>query len=566
MRTAALLTLAGLGLTGCSNDYQITTATRPDVELALDLYSPTYGEFLGDEAIAVTGKVVPAYAVVEIEGERVEVAADGSFVASLPVDGPYRIVDVDARVDTQEVRERVPVFSGLDPAETWPGGLTGRFLPKGMARLGEELGAFVDTLGWADQLSAVLPDYSGSVITLTSLGVSHDPTVVEITPARDGMQALASLRNVTVNYELYVPLISYTETLSVGFERIAVGGLLIPLLDDDGLLSLQLDDAQIDLDEPIFDFGFLQGWLFDIVVGAVNEWVIEPLGEVVLDLVLDQFGAFELGGPFAFEFDLLGTPLSFALTDLYGEELGLGLEAGIGLGEPVSEGRVELPLPDETTPGAEDADLSVALHEGLFQVLMGDALLPMLGDFDLGEFAPLIGTAITTLPGGEQAPAGAVWCLDFDPGTAYAARLQESTNPLAVVYFPDFVLDVGIAEGGGVCNTWLKASLATEIAFGLDGTALDLDISMPEGAVLEYGAEGVDEDELIAELGSFIAGSIGLVAGGLLDIDLADLLGELDTGVLGVLEPEVVGSSPLVDPENPDLHGLYALSLTLWAD
>lgn len=562
MRTVALLSLAGLSLIGCKNDYQITTANREAVDLELDVYSPTYGDFLGDEAIAVTGQVVPNYAVVEIEGEVVDVAPDGTFVHSIPVDGAYRIVDIEARVDTQEAGERIPVFSGQDPAETWPGGLTGRLLPQGMAELGEVLGAFVDDLGWADQLGGVLPSYSGDVISLNALGVFHDPTVVEITPAYGGMQALFSLRNVTINYELNVPIISYTETLSIGFERIAIGGMLIPILDDYGMLSLQLDDAQIDLDEPIFDFAFLEGWLFDIVVGAVSEWVIEPLGEILLDFVLDQFGTFEVGGPFEFEFDLLGTPLSLALTDLYGEELGLGLEAGIGLGEPVSDRDLGLPVPDASTPGAENAHLSVALHEGLIQVLMTDALLPMLGDFDLGTFAPLIGNAITTLPGGEQAPQGASWCLDFDPGTAYVARMQESANPLAVVYLPDFILDVGISEGGGVCNTWLKASLATELALGLDGTALDIGLTIPEGAVLEYGAEDVEEDEVIQALGSFLSGSLGLIAGGLLDIDLTDLLGDLGGGVLGDLQPEIVGSAPM----DPAYEGLYGVSMRLWAD
>ena len=70
MRTALLPLSAGLALIGCNNDYQLTKAQRPDAELTLEVTSPTYGDFLGDELIAVTGTVSPNYAILEVEGER----------------------------------------------------------------------------------------------------------------------------------------------------------------------------------------------------------------------------------------------------------------------------------------------------------------------------------------------------------------------------------------------------------------------------------------------------------------------------------------------------------------
>ena len=567
MRATAILALAGLSLIGCRNDYQLQTAQRDDAVLALEVTSPSYGEFMGAEEITVTGTVSPHYAILEIEGEPVDVAADGSFAVSLPVDGAYRIVDVDARLDVQEEGARIPVFSGLDPLLTWPGGITGRLLPAGMTKLGEALGATIDETGWADSISSALPGYASGVVNLTPLGVFHDPTVVELSPATDGMDALFSLRNITIEYEISAPAIGFTETMVIGYERVAIGGTLVPELDTAGVIWLALTDAQIDLDEPIFEFGLLNGWLFDIVVGGINEWVIEPLGEILLNVVLDNFGTFELGGPFDFDLDLLGTPMQIRLSDLFADLGGLGLELGVGLGEPASLEPLGMPVPDETTAGVPGAHVAIALHEGLFQLLMADALLPFLSQgLDLsGTYGDLIGAGITSLPGGEQAPAGDGWCIALDPGTAYVARLQESTDPLAVVYLPDFIVDVGIKQGG-VCETWLKASLAMELGLGLDGTALDLGIDVAEGAVLEYGAEDVDEQAVVAGLGQYISGTLGLLAGGLIDLDLGAMLGSLDGGLLGDLDPQVVGSAELIDAENPELEGLYAISLLLWAE
>lgn len=564
----SLLALAGLtALVGCRNDYQLSTAERDEAVLSLEVLSPTYGEFMGAEQIVVTGTVSPNYAILEIEGEPVEINKDGSFSIEMPVDGPYRIVDVHAHLDKQELAERIPVFSGLDPLLTWPGGMTGRLLPAGMTKLGEVIGAMVDDLGWADTINGALPSYSSSVVSLTSLGVSHAPTIVALTPALDGMNAVFTLRDVTINYQVEVPIVGLTETLSIGYGSIGVGGKLIPNLDADGLITLSLADAVVDLEDPIFEFGILQGWVFDLVVGAINDWIIEPLAETLVDTALAALGSFDLGGPFAFDFDLMGTPLSIRLSDLFADLGGLGLELGVGLGEPASLDPLGIPVPDETNAGAAGAHMALALHEGLFQILMGDALLPLLSQgLDLsGTYGELIGTGIRALPGGDQAPAGDGWCLSLDPGTAYAARLQESTAPLAVIYIPDFIVDIGIKQGA-TCETWLKASLAMEIGLGIDGTKLDLGLGVAEGAILEYGAEDVYEDEVVAALGSYIAGTLGLLAGSLLDIDLADMLGGLGGGTFGELAPEVVGSSQILSPEHPDMEGLYAISLMLWAE
>jgi hypothetical protein len=566
--SASLLVLSALA--GCNNDYLITPSRIADT-LTLEVTSPTYGEYMGSEDITVTGTVSPPVANLFIEGQRVRPDKTGAFEVSLPVDHAYRIVDVTASLDGQFAEEHVPVFRGNDPIETWPGGITGRLLPAGLTKLGEAVGLLIDGLGWADQINAVLPGYSDSNVSFTPVGLLHDPTVVELESTNDGLDAIFTLNNLTLNYDIEVPIIGLQETFVIGYEQVAIGGMLIPELDEDGLIYLSLTDAVIDLGDPIFELGFLQGWLFDLVVNALNDWIVEPLGEFILDFVLDQVGAIELGGPFEFQFDLLGTPMEAALTKLVTEVDGLGAELGVGIGEPAPAAALDLAIPGLGAPYSSGAQATLAVHEGILQIVMADALLPYLSaGIDLGgSFGDIIGAGITQLPGGDQAPAGEGWCLQLDPGTAYVARMQEGTETLGTVYLPDFIFDAGIKQNG-VCETWLNASLAVELGLKLeDGSKLGLDLNVPEGRIIEYGAEVDDEDAVIAGLGDYMGTAIGLLAGSLLDIDLADLLSGLggEGGLsLGELQPELVGSAPLLNEDGTWTEGLYAVSIKVWAD
>lgn len=564
----SLLVLASIA--GCNNDYVITPSRVADT-LTLEVTSPTYGEFMGSQDIMVTGTVSPPVADLFVEGQRVRPDKTGAFAVSLPVDDAYRIVDVTASLDGQSAEEHLPVFRGNDPIDTWPGGITGRLLPAGLTKLGEAVGQVIDDLGWADQINAALPAYSSSNVSFTPVGLVHEPTVVELESTNDGLDAIFTLNDVTISYDIEVPIIGLQETLTLGYEQVAIGGMLVPELDEDGLIYLSLTDAVIDLGDPIFELGFLQGWLFDIVVNALNEWIVEPLGELLLDFVLDQVGTVQLGGPFAFEFDLLGTPLAANLTKLVTEVDGLGAEIGVGIGEPAPDEPLDLAIPGLGAPYSSGAQATLAVHEGILQIVMADALLPFLSaGLDLaGSYGDIIGAGITQLPGGEQAPAGDGWCLSLDPGTAYVARMQEGSDVLGTIYIPDFVLDAGIRQGEA-CNTWLKASLAVELGLAIeDGSRLGLDLQVPEGRIIEYGATVEDEAAVVEGLGSYLSTTLGLLAGSLLDFDLADILGGLggEGGLsLGELQPELVGSAPLLNEDGSWTEGLYAVSVKLWAD
>ena len=284
----------------------------------------------------------------------------------------------------------------------------------------------------------------------------------------------------------------------------------MPAVDDDGMVTMELTAAQIDFEDPDAQFGVLEGWVVEFVLDLVGEWVTEPLAESVLDVVLEQIGIIEIGGPFAFEFDLLGTSLDARLSDIYGDPEGLGMEIGLGIGEAAPTTALGIPAPPDD---GGDAHASLGLHEGLFQIMIGDLVLDLLSqDIDLdGSFGDIIGGAMEALDGGDEAPDGDGWCFSISPGDAYAARLQEGIEPLAVVYLPDLQVDVGIRQGS-VCEDWLSASLAVELGLAVtEGTKIGLDLEVVEGAVLAYGATEYDEALVVEGLGNWVELAIGLL-------------------------------------------------------
>ena len=297
--------------------------------------------------------------------------------------------------------------------------------------------------------------------------------------------------------------------------------------------------------------------------------------------MLDSIGTIELGGPIAFETDLLGTSVALNLTDLVTETQGIGAELALGINAPAASSPIGLIMPEAGTGGVHpDAQAAIAIHEGVLQLAIGDLLIDLLGQVDalLGGFGDLIGGMVRTLPGGNQAPAAPEgWCLGLDPGTAYVARLVPGTAPLGAVYMPDLVVDIG-TRSGTTCTPWLKASLATEINLNLEGgTALGVDLVVAEGVVLEYGAVDQDPAAVAEALGTWLESTFGIV-GGLLNFDLADILGGLGglggsgdpadpaSILLGGLAPAVLDNQPMVNPDGSQAEGQFVMSLQVWAD
>jgi len=566
----ASLLLVGVG---CRNDYNIKTHTSDPEPLVLEVTGPDYGVFLGDEPATITGKVSPTNAVLMVEDERIYPNSDGTFSVDVPVDHAYRNLDVKASLGDQEERWRTPVFSGEDPSLTWPDGVALRLLPQGMDRMGGFVGQIIDDTGWSAQIAAILPAYDSGFFAIRPVGVFHEPTDVILYPMDGAIGAGVSLRDLKLEYEAAVDSFGLSVELSIAFSEIAIDATLEPWLDGDGVLWLGLADPDLTLGEADIVLGPIEGWIAELIIDAVNEWVLEPLADLLLGFVIDQFAELEVGGPLAGEFDLLGTPLSFALAELYTEELGLGADLGIGIGSPAPTSGLGIAIPDETTPGTEDADAAVALHEGLLQVAIGDLLFDLFDtqlDAILGMAGPLLGNMVTALPGGEQAPAGAQWCFEFAPGEAYVARMHEGVAPLGSIYLPDFGITAGI-QSGSVCDPWIEVSMATEIDLVVeDGSKLGFDLNMPEGALLYYGAEGVDEDEVVEAFGNSLAGTLSPLLGSFA-IDLADLLGDSEpdpedplSGIMGNLDIQIQDSQRFDEGPGADDPSLYAVSIGLF--
>lgn len=552
-------------LAACHNEGTLELQV-PDVTLTVE--TPTYGEFLGAGPAMVTGRVTPSSALLTIEGETVSVGEDGRFEAPVDLDHAYRIVDVEASLGDQWERVRVPVFRGHDPVPGFPGGVTLRLTPAGLAELGVGLGATIDATGWDQQIADALPQVGSSALGLTPVGVTHDPTVVELRPAVGGIDAEIVLREVDVVYDLTYDFgsgFAGALPVTVGYDRIGVGTRAVPEVDVDGLLFLTLTDASVNLGDPDITILGLDGWLLETLVSAVGD-LIAPIGELLLDTALGQFGVIELGGPYVFETDLLGTQVEIRLSDVFGDLDGVGAGLGMGLDEPAAIGPLAMPVPRDDRP---DVHAEAGLHEGLLQIALTSGLIDTLTqEIALpGTFGTVIGAAMENLPGGDDAPEGEGWCLSMTPMPARVARLQSGLDPFAVFYLPDVVIDIGVMDGS-VCESWLVASLAFEIGLDVrDGTLIKMDPQIPEGAVLEYGAEaGWEEAEVVAGLSDFMGTAMELL-GGQFSYDLADLMGGGAPGGLvgfGDVEPRIVDSQPLLDANDVQVEGLYEVSLSLW--
>ena len=571
-------------LVACRGEPEQAEIPVPSVTLS----SPAYGAYLGDGPIRVEGVVSPLVATVKVDGVAVPVdMATGRFSAEIAFDGArYHNVDVQAAHGPHLARTRVPVFDGGDPLLQWPGGVTLRLTPAGMARLGENLGGLVDSLGWDTLIEDALPTVDTSGFTLVPTGLTHSPSVIELLPAVDGVDTRVSFRDLTISYDMGVDLFGtfYEVPVDVAFARIAIGAIGDPEVDADGMLSLSLRDATIAFDEPTITIAGFDGWILSLLVGLVADVVIEPISELLLDVVLDSFGTLPLGGPFAFETDLLGASIDARLTDVYGDLQGLGAGIGVAFDAPVPDGPLGVPAPVGEYP-VSPVHAALGLHEALLQRVVLEADLASLLQQDLtlaGPFGEVLGAGIRALPGGGAVPATAEgFCMKLDPvgasptGTvAQVVRLQSGVEPLAVIYIPDLRVDVATISGG-VCVPWLEANLPAELGLAVtSGTKVGIDLAFGDGAVLSYATTAPwDESEVVAALGGWIGGLVGLL-GGQFSFDLADLAGlggdgsgtDPLGGVLGELAPEIVGSEPIVDEAGVAIPGLYAVQLRLWAD
>jgi hypothetical protein len=557
-------------LAACQGLGQLDVPVQP---LVLTVNSPLYGSFAGDSpSVIVAGEVSDANAVVWIEGRQANVGGDGHFSVELDVPGAYRIIDVEAANPLAHLRERVPVFSGHDPMETWPGVVPLRVTPLGLDALGDTLEPTVDALGWEDSLFGALPTLDTGDLVFIPVGLTHEPTDVRLVPAESGLDMDIAFQDVVFEAEFELPLLG-ADTLEIGFEEIVFGIEVQPEVDASGMLWLAFGESTIELTDPILQTGtFDPVILEDLLTGALG-----GLGgaiEAGLDLLLGGIGALPLGGPIAFEMDLLGTPIALSIEDLYSDWDGLALVLGLDFGEAGADVALEAPTADD---GHFASHAVLALHEGLFQALLASELLDLLTqDLELGGMlGAILDLPVRALPGGEAIPPEAAgWCLSLNPGEARVVRMTDDQESLAVLYMPDLQFDIGYSTiDSATCVSWLEASLALEVGVGLDADAqLVLDIDVAEGAVLYYATTAPwNEQDVVGGLSGLLELATGLLGGGLGDLGGLFGGGETATGtsgggadLLGLGSMEILDVRAVVDSEGHTVEGLKAMSLRLF--
>lgn len=556
-RVLPLLALAACQTSG--------TLTVPVPELELTVVSPEYGAFTGiSPTIKVKGRVNDPAATVWVEGRQANVGVTGDFEVDLPVPRAYRVVDIEAANPKGRLRERVPVFSGSDPLETWPGAMGARVTPLGLQALGDSLeGTFAD-LGLAQTLFDVLPSIESDGFSFVPTGVDEGTVDVQLTPAASGLDLLLVLEGLAFYADFDIPILG-ADTLTLGLDRVEIGIEVQPEVDASGMLWLAFGDSTLALSDPTFETGTIDPVILEDLLGGL----IGGLGPVLsgaLDGLLGGIGALPLGGPFEFELDLLGAPMTFGIDALYGDLDGLALVLGLDIDGMGNGQGVSAPASSEAH-WASHAVLSV--HEGVFQLLLDSDLFDLFSqDLELGGlFGNILALPITSLSGGEGAPLDATgWCMSIDPGQARVARLQPDAEQLAVIYMPDFRFDIGVQQGSTVCTDWLDASVALEIGFGLqpDGN-LDLDIDIGDGAVLAYATTApYEEDAVIDGLGALLDLAMGFLGGDALGgFNLGDLLGGGGTG-LPIGELEILDVRPVHDENGARVEGLMDLSVRIF--
>ncbi|MCB9683258.1 MAG: hypothetical protein H6733_17465 [Alphaproteobacteria bacterium] len=572
MRPAAsslVVALALVAVSGCSETGALD-GEDVVVPLSLQIDTPTYGAFLGTDVARIAGRVTPITASVTVEGVVVPVKVDGSFLVDVPVRRPYKILDIAATDGTEVMSERFPVFRGRDPLESWPGALTARLTPDGLIALETVLeGTVTDLLDQAVPAGTVFP--VGNGIELELVGITLGAFDVTLDPTAEGLEATFGVDDAVIEVVVHGSIGGFPLDVpgALTFPEAALAARLDLSISDQGEVMVGLTEPDVAFEVPTVElFGANLDFLSDLIAQNLD---LETLLSDQLDGLLGGLDGVPVFGPIDFETDLLGTSIAVSLTDLTTDDKGVGLGLGIGLGGPVPPSAKDVPLPGDDFSGR--TDLALAVHDGLLQLLLDSDLLDLL-DTDLqlpGFLGVFFDPLIEGLPGGGQVPEHDGWCVSIDPGDAKVARFGVGDDPLAGIYMPVAGVTFStLPPGGGACEPWLVTSLALEVALDVSqGTKLSIDLSVPEGIVVSYGAVGADEDEIVPRIGGLLESLLSLL-GGFTEIDLADLLGGGAGGVAGLpldgLSLEIQDSKRLIGADGAPVEDMVEIGVSLFGD
>ena len=172
---------------------------------------------------------------------------------------------------------------------------------------------------------------------------------------------------------------------------------------------------------------------------------------------------------------------------------------------------------------------------------------------------------LSGLPGGGLLPADRTGvCVSLDLGDHRLARLYPSLRPLGAMILPDVTLSVQVSTPEQACAPWLDASLAlVGDLSATEGTRVGIDLDVVDGAVLSYAAGEYPEDDMVDGLGGLLGAVLGL-AGGSLEIDLADLFGGSEATDGLAMTPRLLEATSVPDADGAPIDGLVVLPVSLW--
>lgn len=543
--------LALLALAGCGK-------TFPDLDetLALTLTSPTYGAYLGDEDVVVTGTVYPVTATVLVNGVGIEPADDGTFSVTVPFAEGDRaaVVDVWALHGEQKLREIVPVFDGIDPREADPGAVRGLLTPTGLDALEPVVEDQIDALGWEDQLLSAIPAVDTEYFSMTPTSLTTSGTSVDLAPGEADVSLLVTFHDVALTTEVNVADVLVFD-VAVALGEVTMGAHAAPTLDDD-MLALTLSDATVSMGDVTFSVANYEipTEITDLLMDPIME-LVSYVGDLLADAILEQAGTLELGGPFAFELPLGDVSLAARLVEVGATLDGVGLGATISVDGEAAAELPELPALAQTTPAGLPYQLGFSMHEGMLNTLM-DETLGILLDIDTeleGSTAQMLDPAMEDLPGADSLPSDRDgWCLDLEVQDARVVRMAGGNGaPFAQAWLPDVSLDLEVLRDGS-CEDWLEARMFAVADLNLDGGTLSLDFDVRQAWVTDYAGDA-NRDEVAAALAEAYESGVGQLAG-LLSFDLGDL---------GVIEG--VATDPrVVSVEALDETGMYGVYLDVF--
>lgn len=529
-----------LVLVACATD---VAPARP--ALSLDIVSPTRGAFVGDDGVLVEGVVTPADAQIIVNDVHVRPDADGRFRTTLtfPAGAHAMVADVFALDGGARLHERIPVFDGDDPRAADPGAVTGLLTRDGLADIAPLVAEQIDALDWEGALLAGLPAIRTGIVDIVPTAVTADASEVVLDPGLGDVGLLVTLPALTLVSEVTVAGFTFPLALT---STLTLGGRAAPLVDADGYLSLALTGAEIAFTDPGFAaIGIeLPSGLADLLLDPAAQ-LLTAVADGLGDALVTQIPELELGGPFAFDVDLLGTTLGARLVEVGATPDGLDLGVTVAAGEPAARALPEdltplLPV----TPRGRPYDLGFALHEGVLNVVL-DQVLGNFLDLDLplsGGAAQVFGGGIASLPGGDELPEDIDgYCIGLHAGDARVVRFEAGDGaPLARAWLPDLTVDLELLRNGD-CDPWLSAAVEATLDLSIDGTTVSADLDVRDAQVLAYGAKDARWDDTGDALEGVVEGLAGLLAGQL-SFDLGDALG----GALP-LQTRIIEVAPLAD-------------------